>query len=97
MAMMSLQRKSQRRIMRVHKNSNFLGVAICPWIEAIVNEKPYIMSIKCLTCEALTMKPMVLVLKIETLQCHQKKRTIIKNMPHGVKKGNKYVAKVVDT
>jgi hypothetical protein len=68
-------------------------VAKCPWAEAVVDEKSGLTMVKCLTCEAMTRKPVILALKIETLQRHQGKRITIKNMSRGVKKGDKYITK----
>jgi hypothetical protein len=48
--------------------------------------------VKCTTCSMATGKPTILAMKIATLQRHQGNYTANKNMPCGIKKGNKYVA-----
>jgi hypothetical protein len=49
------------------------------------------MMVKCTTCSVVTGKPRILALKIATLQWHQGNYTAEKNMPGGIKKGNKYM------
>jgi hypothetical protein len=65
-------------------------VVRCPWAEAI--ESAGITMVKCRTCKMATWKPTILALKIATLQRHEGHYTTEKNMPGGIKKGQKYVA-----
>ena len=51
-----------------------------------------VMMVKCTTCSVAIGKPMILALKIATLQQYQGNYTAEKNMPDGIKKSDKYVA-----
>jgi hypothetical protein len=48
--------------------------------------------VKCRTCELATGKPTILALKIATLERHEGHYIAEKNMPGGIKKGQKYLA-----
>ena len=48
--------------------------------------------VKCTTCSMATRKPTILALKIAMLQQHQGNYTTEKDMPNGVKKGEKYLS-----
>ena len=65
-------------------------MARCPWAEAI--EVSGVTMVKCTTCSVAIGKPTILALKIATLQRHQGNYTAEKNMPGGIRKGDKYVA-----
>jgi hypothetical protein len=65
-------------------------VARCPWAEAV--ERSGVTMVRCTTCELATGKPTILALKIATLQRYEGNYTAEKNMPGGVKKGDKYIA-----
>jgi hypothetical protein len=84
-------RKGPRRSYDNRRKFQLSWVARCPWAEAL--EISGVTMVKCTTCSMATGKPTILALKIATLQRHQGNYTAEKNMPGGVKKGEKYLSR----